>query len=107
MDISLTEAAAKKVKEIAVTENMEDTYLRVKIQGGGCSGFAYDLYFDKPQEDDIHIDSHGVKIIVDNMSVVYLDGTIIDYIETLQGAGFKFSNPAVKSTCGCGSSVSF
>ena len=81
--------------------------LRMKVQGGGCSGFSYDLYFDQPQEGvDRTLESHGVKILVDMMSFQYLVGTEVDYVEGLQGAGFKFGNPNVKSTCGCGSSFS-
>ena len=107
MNISLTEIAAKKVKEIQNAETEKDMSLRVKVQGGGCSGFSYDLFFDKSQEGDLKIESNGVQIVVDELSIQYLDGTTIDYVETLQGAGFKFDNKNVKSTCGCGSSVSF
>ena len=74
--------------------------------GGGCSGFAYDLYFDQPQETDQVFESQGVKMLIDQMSMMYLAGTEVDYVESLQGSGFKFSNPNVKSTCGCGSSFS-
>ena len=80
--------------------------LRLKVQGGGCSGFSYDLYFDQPQETDQSFDVKGVKLICDQMSLMYLMGTEIDYVEGLHGAGFKFNNPNVKSTCGCGSSFS-
>ena len=106
--VCLTAKAAEKVKEIRVEENIEDTYaLRLKVQGGGCSGFSYDLYFDLPQEDvDQTLESHGVKLLCDQMSLMYLMGTEIDYVEGLHGAGFKFNNPNVKSTCGCGSSFS-
>ena len=88
-------------------ENIEDTYaLRLKVQGGGCSGFSYDLYFDQVQETDRGFDVKGVKLVCDEMSLMYLVGTEIDYVEGLHGAGFKFNNPNVKSTCGCGSSFS-
>ena len=80
--------------------------LRLRVVGGGCSGFAYDLYFDQVTEMDRTFDSHGVKLVVDQMSLQYLAGTTVDYVEGLQGAGFKFGNPNVKSTCGCGSSFS-
>lgn len=103
--LSLTEKAAEKVKEIQAAENIEATYgLRLRVVGGGCSGFAYDLYFDQVTEMDRTFDSHGVKLVVDQMSLQYLAGTTVDYVEGLQGAGFKFNNPNVKSTCGCGSS---
>lgn len=105
--LSLTEKAAEKVKEIQATENIESSYgLRLRVVGGGCSGFAYDLYFDQVMETDRTFDSHGVKLVVDQMSLQYLAGTTVDYVEGLQGAGFKFQNPNVKSTCGCGSSFS-
>jgi iron-sulfur cluster insertion protein len=105
--LGLTEKAAEKVREIQSAENIEATYgLRLRVVGGGCSGFAYDLYFDQLTEMDRTFDSHGVKLIVDEMSLQYLAGTTVDYVEGLQGAGFKFVNPNVKSTCGCGSSFS-
>ena len=88
-------------------ENIEEGYaLRLKVQGGGCSGFSYDLYFDQAQETDRPFEVKGVKLICDEMSLMYLLGTEIDYVEGLHGAGFKFNNPNVKSTCGCGSSFS-
>jgi len=105
--VSLSDKAAEKVKEIRGEENIEETYaLRLKVQGGGCSGFSYDLYFDQPQETDRPFEVKGVKVICDEMSLMYLMGTEIDYVEGLHGAGFKFNNPNVKSTCGCGSSFS-
>lgn len=105
--VLLTAKAAEKVKEIRAEENIEDTYaLRLKVQGGGCSGFSYDLYFDLPQDIDHTFEAHGVKLLCDQMSLMYLMGTEIDYVEGLHGAGFKFNNPNVKSTCGCGSSFS-
>lgn len=103
--LSLTEKAAEKVKEIQAAESIEENYgLRLRVVGGGCSGFAYDLYFDQVAETDRTFDSHGVKLVIDQMSLQYLAGTSVDYVEGLQGAGFKFNNPNVKSTCGCGSS---
>jgi len=105
--VSLTEKAAEKVKEIQAAENIEEGLgLRLRVVGGGCSGFAYDLYFDQVLDGDQTFDSHGVKLVCDIMSLQYLAGTTVDYVEGLQGAGFKFNNPNVKSTCGCGSSFS-
>jgi len=105
--VGLSDKAAEKVKEIRGEENIEETYaLRLKVQGGGCSGFSYDLFFDQPQEGDRPFEVKGVKVICDEMSLMYLLGTEIDYVEGLHGAGFKFNNPNVKSTCGCGSSFS-
>jgi len=105
--LALTPKAAEKVKEIRTSESIEDALgLRLRVVGGGCSGFSYDLYFDPAQDGDKTFDSHGVQLVVDQMSLMYLMGTEVDYIEGLHGAGFKFHNPNVKSTCGCGSSFS-
>lgn len=105
--VMLTEKAAEKVREIAKAEGLEGQGLRVQVKGGGCSGFQYDLYFDeKPGDMDEVIETHGVNIFVDPLSVQYLEGVQIDYVEGLHGAGFKFENPNVKGTCGCGSSFS-
>lgn len=108
MNIVLTELAASKVKEIKEAQKIgSDNSLRVKIIGSGCNGFSFDLFFDKLIESDVRIENNGVDIIADYMSAMYLDGTIIDYVEGLTGAGFKFSNDNIKSSCGCGKSVSF
>jgi iron-sulfur cluster insertion protein len=105
--ITITEKAAEKVHEIAKEEDLGGQGLRLRVVGGGCAGFSYDLYFeDKPTEMDEEFESRGVKLFIDPLSYQYLDGTEIDYVESLQGAGFKFGNPNVKSTCGCGSSFS-
>src|SRR6476661_2891206 len=101
--VALTEKAAEKVREIKSSEGIEESFgLRLRVVGGGCSGFSYDLYFDQAQDADKSFDSHGVKLLVDQMSLMYLMGTQVDYVEGLQGAGFKFINPNVKSSCGCG-----
>jgi iron-sulfur cluster assembly accessory protein len=103
--ISITNIAAGKVNEIRDAEGIEgEMALRLRVVGGGCAGFAYDLYFDAATEMDKAFDCNGVNVVVDQMSLMYLMGTEIDYVESLQGAGFKFNNPNVKSTCGCGSS---
>jgi iron-sulfur cluster assembly accessory protein len=105
--VKLTFKAAEKVKAIKAEEKIEENYgLRLKVIGGGCSGFAYDLFFDQIQDVDQTFESQGVRLICDQMSLMYLVGTEIDYVESLQGSGFKFTNPNVKSTCGCGSSFS-
>jgi iron-sulfur cluster insertion protein len=105
--VRLTTLAAQKVGEIRSAEGIEDEMaLRVRVVGGGCAGFSYDLYFDSKTEMDKEYSIHGVRVIVDQMSLMYLIGTEVDYVEGLQGAGFKFNNPNVKSTCGCGSSFS-
>ncbi|MBZ0230802.1 MAG: iron-sulfur cluster insertion protein ErpA [Deltaproteobacteria bacterium] len=103
--VTLTPVAATKVNEIREAEAIEaEMGLRLRVVGGGCAGFSYDLYFDTPTEVDQQFEVEGVKVVVDEMSLMYLVGTQIDYVEGLQGAGFKFQNPNVKSTCGCGSS---
>jgi iron-sulfur cluster insertion protein len=105
--LNITPVAATKVNEIRGAEGIEDNMaLRLRVVGGGCAGFSYDLYFDEPAEVDRQFEVQGVKCVVDEMSLMYLVGTEVDYVEGLQGAGFKFQNPNVKSTCGCGSSFS-
>ena len=105
--LRITPGAATKVNEIREAEGIEQNMaLRLRVVGGGCAGFSYDLYFDEPAEVDRQFDVAGVKCVVDEMSLMYLVGTEVDYVEGLQGAGFKFQNPNVKSTCGCGSSFS-
>ena len=103
--IGITALAATKVNEIRSAEAIEPQMaLRLRVVGGGCAGFSYDLYFDEATEVDRRFPINGVDVVVDEMSLMYLAGTEIDYVEGLQGAGFKFNNPNVKSTCGCGSS---
>ena len=105
--LQITATAAAKVNEIREAEGIESNMaLRLRVVGGGCAGFSYDLYFDEPAAVDRQFEVQGVKCLVDEMSLMYLVGTEIDYVEGLQGAGFKFQNPNVKSTCGCGSSFS-
>lgn len=105
--LTLTPVAAEKVMEIRKAEDIEDSYsLRVKVMGGGCAGFQYDLFFDEHAEGDNVFEVRGVKLVCDQMSFMYLMGTEIDYVEGLQGAGFKFGNPNTTGSCGCGSSFS-
>jgi iron-sulfur cluster insertion protein len=105
--ISITTLAAAKVNEIATAEGLVGQGLRLRVIGGGCAGFQYDLYFeDSPTDMDESFESNGVRMYVDPLSYQYLDGTEIDYVEGLHGSGFKFGNPNVTSTCGCGSSFS-
>ena len=104
--VTLTETAAKKVETLRLEEGKPEWGLRLRVVEGGCSGFSYDLYFDQAQDSDHHFVSNDVKLICDQMSLMYLMGTEVDYVEGLHGAGFKFNNPNVKSTCGCGSSFS-
>ncbi len=105
--ITLTANAVTKVKEIMVQQNPVPTGLRVGVVGGGCSGFSYSMQFENSAGMmDKVFEFDGLKVYVDATSVMYLNGCIVDYVETLEGAGFKFENPNVKSTCGCGSSFS-
>ncbi len=107
MGLQLTETAITKVKEMIAQQDPHPTGLRIGVVGGGCSGFSYQMQFEEkttPMDKVMVFD--GVKVFVDQMSLMYLDGTEVDYVESLEGAGFKFGNPNVKSTCGCGSSFS-
>ena len=105
--IKVTEQAAKKALEIKAAENIPaEKVLRLRIQGGGCSGFSYDLYFDDAKPEDRRFSFFGLDVVVDEMSLMYLNGTEVDYVDGMMGSGFKFNNPNVKSTCGCGSSFS-
>ena len=106
--ITITEKAAEKVQEIASAEDLAGQGLRLRVVGGGCAGFSYDLYFeDKPTDLDETFEDKGIKLYIDPLSYQYLEGTEIDYVEGLSGAGFKFQNPNTKGSCGCGESVQF
>lgn len=103
--IQLSERAVTKVKEILDQQEPKPSGLRISVVGGGCSGFSYSMAFENaPGMLDKTYQFDGLKVFVDQASMLYLDGASVDYIETLEGAGFKFENPNVKSTCGCGSS---
>jgi iron-sulfur cluster assembly protein len=103
----MTEAAVNKVKEILVSQDPKPAGLRISVVGGGCSGFSYSMAFEEtPGLLDKSYDFSGLKIFIDQASMLYLDGAEVDYVETLEGAGFKFNNPNVRTTCGCGSSFS-
>jgi len=102
--IALTDKAAENVKRLAA-EDEEARVLRVAVEGGGCSGFQYAIGFDTGAEpDDLEVESHGVRVVVDPISLPYLAGSTIDYSDGLIGAGFRFDNPNVASSCGCNSS---
>jgi len=102
-----TDAAALKVKELLADEDNPEQVLRVFVTGGGCSGFKYGFNFDeRPAEDDTCVANAGVTLVVDPMSLQYLEGAEIDYKETAEGAQFVIRNPNASSTCGCGSSFS-
>jgi iron-sulfur cluster assembly protein len=103
--ISLTAAAADAVRDLLKKRDLEGYGLRVYIQGGGCSGYQYGMALDnKFREEDLVMDCHGVNVIVDEVSINYMRGAIIDYVEDLMGSGFKVENPNAVASCGCGSS---
>jgi iron-sulfur cluster assembly protein len=105
--VNLTETAVGKVKEILDSQEPKPAGLRISVVGGGCSGFSYSMQFENaPGMLDKTYSFDGLKVFIDQASLLYLDGAQVDYVETLEGSGFKFENPQVKSTCGCGSSFS-
>lgn len=105
--LMLTDIAVEKVKEVMTRDGVKDGGLRIAIVGGGCSGFQYNLSLDESaREDDIIIEQGGVRLFLDPISQQYVYGTVIDYVNGLHGAGFKFVNPNANRTCGCGSSFS-
>jgi iron-sulfur cluster assembly accessory protein len=109
MVVTLTSKAVAKVKELMEQQDPKPAAVRLGVRGGGCSGFSYAMVFDDvptATENDDEIDLDGLKVRVDNMSAMYLEGCEVDYVDGLAGAGFTFNNPNVKRTCGCGSSFS-
>jgi iron-sulfur cluster assembly accessory protein len=105
--LTLTDSAAAKVREIMATQDPLPAGLRIGVVGGGCSGFQYSMSFENQAGMmDKVLNFDGLKVFVDATSLMYLNGCVVDYVETLEAAGFKFENPSVKSTCGCGSSFS-
>lgn len=105
--VELTPAAIAKVKEIMATQDPIPAGLRIGVVGGGCSGFQYSMSFENQAGMmDKVVKFDDLKVFVDATSAMYLNGCQVDYVETLEAAGFKFENPQVKSTCGCGSSFS-
>jgi len=105
--LTITESAANKIKEVCVEEGNPNLKLRMFVQGGGCSGFQYGFSLDEIQEeDDFNIEAHGVSVLIDSMSLQYMGGAEVDYVEDIHGSQFTIKNPNVQSTCGCGSSFS-
>jgi iron-sulfur cluster assembly accessory protein len=104
--IKFTEVGAAKVREFldAQGADVEVAGLRVGVKGGGCSGFQYQLAFDERRDDDVVFEDHGLQLLVDPQSLSYVDGSQIDYVDSLTGAGFQVVNPNVVAACGCGSS---
>ena len=108
MAITLTENAALEVKKVIEEQKMDDVLLRVGVAGGGCSGFSYSLGFDKAydEEKDVKSEQHGIEVVVDKKSELYLEGVTIDFYSGLEKRGFVFDNPNATKSCGCGSSFS-
>ena len=105
--IKLTENAANKVAELLKARPTPAIGLRLGVRGGGCSGFTYFLEFvEASGKGDRELESHGIKLYIDPKSFLYLMGTEVDFVDNLSGAGFKFTNPSARRTCGCGESFS-
>jgi iron-sulfur cluster assembly accessory protein len=104
--ISLTDKGAEKVREFLTAQNLDESSagLRVGVRGGGCSGFQYQLAFDEQRDGDAIFEDRGLRLLVDNQALPYVDGSQIDYVDSMQGAGFQVNNPNVVAACGCGSS---
>ena len=104
--ITISDKGAEKVHEFLTAQEADVRMagLRVGVRGGGCSGFQYQLAFDEQRDGDIVFESHDLKLLVDEESLPFVRGSVIDYEESLQGAGFKVNNPNVVAACGCGSS---
>jgi iron-sulfur cluster assembly protein len=103
--IQMTDTAIEKVRTILDTQEPKPAGLRISVVGGGCSGFSYSMAFENAQGMlDKTYDFEGLKVFIDQASLLYLDNVQVDYVESMEGSGFKFENPNVKSTCGCGSS---
>ena len=103
--VTLTDIAAEKVKGFLSTQESEgEIGLRVGVRGGGCSGFQYALALDERKDEDLVFDYDGIRLIVDPASMRYVDGSEVDYTESLMGSGFEVNNPNVTASCGCGSS---
>ena len=102
--ITITDIAAEKLKELLAAQSDTDQALRVAVRGGGCSGFQYALALDAQKDDDNVYEHNGVRVLVDKVSMQFVFGSQVDYVEGLQGAGFAVNNPNVVAACGCGSS---
>jgi iron-sulfur cluster assembly protein len=102
--VTLSDTAAEKIRELTGSGNPDEQALRVAVKGGGCSGFQYALALDKVKEDDHVFEHKGVSVVVDKVSMQFVFGSEVDYVDGLQGAGFTVNNPNVVAACGCGSS---
>jgi Iron-sulfur cluster assembly accessory protein len=105
--VTLTDIAAQKVKTLLTAEGRDDLRLRITVQPGGCSGLIYQLFFDEQlEEQDAIVEFDGVGVVVDQMSIPYLDGASIDFEDTIQKQGFTIDNPNAAGSCACGDSFS-
>ncbi|MFQ5847863.1 MAG: iron-sulfur cluster insertion protein ErpA [Candidatus Methylomirabilales bacterium] len=102
--LTVTEAAAAKLKDLMAQDGIEGQGLRVRVMGGGCSGYQYQMAFDSPREGDQVIEQEGVKVVIDPKSLLFLTGAEIDFHDGLTGAGFAIKNPNATGSCGCGQS---
>jgi len=103
--VTITDIAAEKVSQfLSGQEPAEAAGLRVGVRGGGCSGFQYALALDEQRDGDHVFEDHGIRLIVDDASLQYVNGSVVDYKESMMGAGFEVNNPNVVAACGCGSS---
>ncbi len=102
--ITITSAAAEKVRELLDAEGNPELGLRIFVAGGGCSGLQYGMTLDETQESDSIFETQGVRVLIDEMSAEYISGSEVDYVDSLMGAGFTVNNPNAVSTCGCGHS---
>ena len=107
--ITITEAAAKEIARQRDKRGTPDSMIRVGIRGGGCTGFSYLFEWEdgEPRDSDVTISAYGVSVVVDPKSLVYFQGTELDFVTSMMGHGFKFNNPNAKGSCGCGESVQF
>lgn len=104
---NISESAAKQIAFLLEQEEDQELMLRIIVEGGGCAGFQYKFDFDKPSlEDDIVLEKHGIKVVIDQISLDILNGSELDYVEDLIGSSFQIKNPNASSTCGCGTSFS-
>ena len=104
--ISLTESAANKIRSLQQEKGVENEYMRLSVEPGGCSGMEYAMSFASRDDEDEVIESHGVQVLVDAVSLTYLEGTEVHFDDGLHGKGFEIRNPNAQNTCGCGRSFS-
>ena len=105
--LTLTDSSVEKIKDLLAEENNPSLKLRVFVQGGGCSGMQYGFTFDEEQgEDDFTVEKSGVTLLVDSMSMQYLNNAVVDYKDDIMGSSFTIKNPNAETSCGCGSSFS-